>query len=104
MPKETKDIEEGPISTELDGTMLPTNPMRRIAIVGAGSADCGIANLLLRAMFDAGLPEAEARRFYAVDRDGLLLESMPGVLDFQQPFVQSAASVTTWSRDIPIGS
>ena len=40
MPKETKDIEEGPISTKLDGAMLPTNPMRRIAIVGAGSADC----------------------------------------------------------------
>jgi len=28
MPKETKDIEEGPISTELDGAMLPTNPIR----------------------------------------------------------------------------
>jgi hypothetical protein len=24
---------------------------------------------------------------------------MPGVLDFQQPFVQSTASLTTWSRD-----
>jgi hypothetical protein len=41
MPRETKDIEEGPISTGLDGAMLPTNPIRRIAIVGAGSADCG---------------------------------------------------------------
>jgi len=48
MPKETKDIEEGPISTELDGAMLPTNPIRRIAIVGAGSADCGIAKAVAR--------------------------------------------------------
>lgn len=73
---------------------------QRIAIVGAGSAGCGIANLLLRVMVDAGLSEAEARRrFYAIDRDGLLIEGMPGVLDFQQPFVQSAASVTTWSRE-----
>ena len=63
---------------------------QRIAIVGAGSAGIGIANLLLRVMVDAGLPEAEARRrFYAIDRDGLLVEGMPGILDFQRPFAQS---------------
>src|SRR5262249_2437333 len=43
---------------------------QRIAIVGAGSAGCGIAALLLRVMVEAGLSEAEGRRhFYAVDRD-----------------------------------
>ena len=38
-------------------------PLReqRIAIVGAGSAGCGIAALLMRAMVDAGLAESEAR-------------------------------------------
>jgi malate dehydrogenase (oxaloacetate-decarboxylating) len=75
---------------------------QRIAIVGAGSAGCGIANLLLRVMVDAGLPEAEARRrFYAVDRDGLLVEGLPGILDFQQPFVQPATAVAAWSLDHP---
>jgi malate dehydrogenase (oxaloacetate-decarboxylating) len=70
---------------------------QRIAIVGAGSAGIGIANLLLRVMIDAGLPEVEARRrFYAIDRDGLLVEGMPGILDFQRPFAQSAAEVAHW--------
>jgi malate dehydrogenase (oxaloacetate-decarboxylating) len=73
---------------------------QRIAIVGAGSAGCGIANLLLRVMVDAGLTEAEARqRFYAVDRDGLLLDTMADVLDFQRPFAQPAAAVAGWTRE-----
>jgi malate dehydrogenase (oxaloacetate-decarboxylating) len=73
---------------------------QRIAIVGAGSAGIGIAALLLRVMVDAGLSEAEARRrFYAVDRDGLLVEGMPGILDFQRPFMQPAAAVASWARE-----
>jgi len=73
---------------------------QRIAIVGAGSAGCGIANLLARIMIDAGLPEAEAHRcFYAIDRDGLLLDTMADVLDFQRPFAQPAAAVAGWTRE-----
>jgi malate dehydrogenase (oxaloacetate-decarboxylating) len=73
---------------------------QRIAILGAGSAGCGIASLLLRVMVGAGLSEAEARRrFYAIDREGLLIEGMPGVLEFQEPFVQRADAVAGWSLD-----
>ncbi len=73
---------------------------QRIAIVGAGSAGCGIATLLLRVMIDAGLSAKEARgRFYAIDRDGLLVEGMKIILDFQEPFVQSAARIAGWPRD-----
>ena len=46
-------------------------PMReqRVAMLGAGGAGTGISTLLLRAMVEDGLPEAEARtRFYLVDR------------------------------------
>ena len=72
---------------------------QRIAIVGAGSAGIGIANLLLRVMIDAGLSEIQARgRFYAIDRDGLLVEGMPGVLDFQRYFAQSPAALANWPR------
>jgi len=88
--------------TLLAAVMVTRQPLgeQRIAIVGAGSAGCGIASLLLRVMVDAGLPEAEAhRRFYAIDRDGLLLASMPGVLDFQLPFAQSPAAVAAWPRE-----
>ena len=88
--------------TLLAAVKVTCQPIRdqRIAIVGAGSAGIGIANLLLRVMIDAGLPEAEARqRFYAIDRDGLLVEGMAGVLDFQRPFAQSPAAVAHWPRE-----
>jgi malate dehydrogenase (oxaloacetate-decarboxylating) len=75
---------------------------QRVVIVGAGSAGCGIGALILREMIDAGLPEAEARRrFFAVDRDGLLVQGMPDLLSFQQPFVQSPAAVADWAREHP---
>jgi malate dehydrogenase (oxaloacetate-decarboxylating) len=79
-------------------------PLReqRIIIVGAGSAGCGIGALILREMIDAGLPEKEARRrFFAVDRDGLLVQGLPGLLEFQAPFVQDAAAVANWTREHP---
>jgi malate dehydrogenase (oxaloacetate-decarboxylating) len=70
---------------------------QRVAIVGAGSAGCGIAALLQRAMIDDGLPESEARRrFYAIDRDGLLIEGMPGIRPAQEPFVQPASILAQW--------
>jgi malate dehydrogenase (oxaloacetate-decarboxylating) len=87
--------------TLLAAVKVTGQPVRdqRIAIVGAGSAGIGIATLVLRVMIDAGLPEAEARRrFYAIDRDGLLVEGMPGVLDFQRPFAQSPDAVAHWPR------
>src|SRR5215207_2627813 len=70
---------------------------QRVAVVGAGGAGTGISALLLRAMVEDGLPEAEARRrFYLVDRDGLLVEGMPGLLSFQEPFVQKRDAVAGW--------
>jgi malate dehydrogenase (oxaloacetate-decarboxylating) len=73
---------------------------QRIVVVGAGSAGCGIASLLLREMIEAGLAERQAReRFF--DRDGLLVQGMAGILDFQQPFAQDATAVSTWSREQP---
>jgi malate dehydrogenase (oxaloacetate-decarboxylating) len=75
---------------------------QRVAILGAGSAGCGIAALLLRAMIDEGLPELEAkRRFYAIDRDGLLVDDMPGLRPAQLPFVQARAAVADWQLDHP---
>ncbi len=75
---------------------------QRIAVVGAGSAGCGIADLLLRAMVDAGLPlDVARRRFYAVDRDGLLVDGLPGIRDAQRLFVQSRDAVAGWALDRP---
>ncbi len=70
---------------------------QRIVVLGAGSAGCGIASLLLRAMVEAGCDEAEARRrFYAVGRHGLLVEGMPDLTDIQRPFAQSREAVAAW--------
>jgi malate dehydrogenase (oxaloacetate-decarboxylating) len=75
---------------------------QRVAVLGAGSAGTGICNLLLRAMIDAGLPEAEARRrFYLVDREGLLVDGMSGLQPFQAPFVQKPAELAWWTLASP---
>jgi malate dehydrogenase (oxaloacetate-decarboxylating) len=95
----TAAVAAGALLAAVKVTGLPITE-QRIAIVGAGSAGIGIASLLLRVMMDAGLPEAEAReRFYAIDRDGLLVEGMAGLLDFQLPFAQKRAHVAAWSRE-----
>jgi malate dehydrogenase (oxaloacetate-decarboxylating) len=71
-----------------------------IALFGAGSAGIGIATLLLTAMKNAGLSEAQARRrFYAVDKDGLLIEDMPGMRPAQKPFALSYSSITNWDLE-----
>lgn len=75
---------------------------QRIAILGAGSAGCGIANLLREAMIEAGLSASEAsRHFFLVDREGLLVEGMPSIVPFQAPFVQPRAAVASWTLDQP---
>ncbi len=70
---------------------------QRIVLFGAGSAGIGIASLLLTAMKDAGVSEAEARHhFYAVDKDGLLEKGMTTILPAQHLFVQPRAAVANW--------
>ena len=75
---------------------------QRIALFGAGSAGCGICSLILKAMTDSGIPEHEARRnFYAVDRDGLLVEGMANITAAQRPFVQSRDALQGWTLRSP---
>ena len=75
---------------------------QRVVLLGAGSAGCGVASLLLRAMVDAGANETEARRrFFAVDRNGLLVEGMPGITPAQIPFVQTREAVAGWTLEKP---
>ena len=75
-------------------------PLReqRIVLNGAGAAGCGIASLILDAMIADGLSEHEARAcFYAVDRDGLLVEGMPGIRPSQARLVRAHADVAHWT-------
>jgi malate dehydrogenase (oxaloacetate-decarboxylating) len=68
-----------------------------IALFGSGGAGIGIANLLLAAMQEEGLSEAEARkRIYAFNRYGLLVEGGRGIRENQEPWVRSRADVAGW--------
>ena len=68
-----------------------------IAIFGAGAAGVGIANLLLSAMREEGLGEAEARqRIYAFNRYGLIVEGGKGIRPDQLPFARTRAEVGQW--------
>jgi malate dehydrogenase (oxaloacetate-decarboxylating) len=71
---------------------------QRIVFFGAGSAGCGIAAFLLKAMMEDGLSEAEAAKcFFAVDRFGLLTEDMSGLTATQKTFAQKTADIAHWT-------
>lgn len=68
-----------------------------VVIAGAGSAGCGIAELIIRAMTDSGLNPQQARaRIFMVDRNGLLLEGMSDLLPFQQKLLKSQHDIAHW--------
>ena len=78
----------------------------RVAILGAGSAGCGIAEQLVAAMVEEGLPEPEARsRFFLIDRPGLLHDGMGDLRPFQRKLAQPKDRVIGWrtADDRPIG-
>ena len=71
---------------------------QRLVVFGFGSAGLGIAELLLKTLRDAGVSEKDARRrFYAVDKDGLLVEGMEGMSREQAGFARAASEVQDWA-------
>jgi malate dehydrogenase (oxaloacetate-decarboxylating) len=97
----TAAVAAGTLLAAINVTGIPLTE-QRVAFVGAGSAGCGIASLLLKAMIDAGLGEDEARsRFFAVDRNGLLVEGMNAITPAQAPFVTSRDAVADWTLAAP---
>jgi len=71
---------------------------QRVAILGAGSAGCGIAEQLVAAMKAEGMTEAEARgRFFLIDRAGLIHDAMDGLRDFQRRLAQPGSRVAGWN-------
>ncbi len=97
----TAAIAVGTLLSAINVTGVPLRE-QRVAVLGAGSAGTGICALLLRAMVEAGLSESEARgRFYLVDREGLLVEGMPGLQSFQMPFAQNRGRIAGWTLEQP---
>lgn len=82
-------------AVQVTGTPLHEH---RIAVLGGGSAGCGISNLMMEVMMEEGLSEKDARsRFFIVDRNGLLIEGATGLMPFQEKFLQPKSAVADWS-------
>ena len=70
----------------------------KVVFVGAGSAGCGIAEMLVQQKIHEGLSDADARaQVFMVDRFGLLTEGMEGLRDFQEKLMQTQANINTWT-------
>ncbi len=70
---------------------------KKVVFVGAGSAGCGIAEMLVQQMQFEGLSESQARaKVFMVDRFGLLTEGMEGLRDFQQLLQQPLSNLAQW--------
>jgi len=74
---------------------------QRFLFLGAGSAATGIAELISLAMAQAGIDLAAARRRNALfDINGLLVTARTDLAEFQKPFAQDRAPVSTFVEAI----
>jgi malate dehydrogenase (oxaloacetate-decarboxylating) len=78
-------------------------PLRsqRVVIFGAGTAGIGIADQIRTAMVSEGLATEDAiRRFWCVDREGLLTADISDRLhDYQAVYARPAAEAKGWRHD-----
>jgi malate dehydrogenase (oxaloacetate-decarboxylating) len=71
---------------------------QRVVIFGAGSAGVGIADQIRTVMIGDGLSSEEAtRRFWCVDKQGLLLDDMDDLRDFQVTYARPHDEVSGWN-------
>jgi malate dehydrogenase (oxaloacetate-decarboxylating) len=78
-------------------------PLRnqRVVIFGTGTAGVGVADQIRGAMVREGLSKEDAtRRFWCIDRHGLLTADMADRLrDYQVTYARPAAETRAWKRD-----
>ena len=78
---------------------------QRVVIFGAGTAGVGIADQIRAVMIGDGLGEdAATRRFWLVDKKGLLVDDMSDLRDFQQPYARPRSEVSDWKTAAGDGS
>jgi malate dehydrogenase (oxaloacetate-decarboxylating) len=77
---------------------------QRVVIFGSGTAGVGIADQIRVVMVADGLGQEEATgRFWCVDKQGLLVDDMTDLRDFQQPYARPRSEVSGWGADGTIG-
>jgi malate dehydrogenase (oxaloacetate-decarboxylating) len=90
------------LAAAISAVRVCATPLRnqRVVIFGAGAAGIGIADQLRRSMVSDGLSRDDAaRRFWCVDRNGLLIEDMAGqVSEHQAPYARPAGECKGWGR------
>lgn len=73
---------------------------QRVVIFGSGTAGIGIADQIRDVIVADGLDKAEAtRRFWCVDKQGLLVDDMSDLRDFQVPYARPRSEVAEWGTD-----
>ncbi|MEG7966366.1 oxaloacetate-decarboxylating malate dehydrogenase [Bacillus cereus group sp. Sample30] len=76
----------------------------RVVVFGAGTAGIGIADQVRDAMVRVGISEEESyKRFWCIDRNGLVTDNMEDLLDFQTPYARKEAEVSEWKQNGVIG-
>ncbi|HEX4187677.1 MAG TPA: NAD-dependent malic enzyme [Solirubrobacteraceae bacterium] len=76
---------------------------QRVVIFGAGTAGVGIADQIRTVMVADGLSDDDAtRHFWLVDKQGLLVDDMGDLRDFQQAYARPRSEVSTWGAGATI--
>ncbi|MCI4057769.1 oxaloacetate-decarboxylating malate dehydrogenase [Bacillus cereus] len=76
----------------------------RVVVFGAGTAGIGIADQVRDAMVRVGVSEEESyKRFWCIDRNGLVTDNIEDLLDFQIPYARKEAEVSEWKENDVIG-
>jgi malate dehydrogenase (oxaloacetate-decarboxylating) len=78
---------------------------QRVVIFGAGTAGVGIADQIRAVMIGDGLGADEATpRFWLVDKQGLLVDDMRDLRDFQRPYARQRSELANWKTEAGDGS
>ncbi len=97
----TAAVTTGALFAAVNATGIPLRD-QRIAMFGSGSAGVGIVALMIAAMKEQGLSEAEARqRIYAFNRHGLIVEGDPSLRASQVPLARKKEEVAAWLLSNP---
>jgi malate dehydrogenase (oxaloacetate-decarboxylating) len=90
------------LAAAISAVRICGTPLRnqRVVIFGAGTAGVGIADQIRGAMMREGLSKDDAaRRFWCVDRQGLLTTDMADELcDYQAAYARPAAESKSWKH------